>query len=145
MDDIRLIRDPKELSGTLYIEVLPGKYAGRCWNHGSLFVPEEVFGCLEQLIERRETRYDHWAFTEIARETWELLIPDFVALANALENASGIDDIRGQLRFIFRASESRFATNFRGNADRLAALIRELVAWINDQLSRHDMIAILGI
>jgi hypothetical protein len=44
MDPIRLIRDRAELQGTCYFEIMPGKFHGKCWNEGSLFLAEDVFG-----------------------------------------------------------------------------------------------------
>ena len=46
MDPFRLIRDPAELSGSQFFELLPGAYNGQCWNAGSVYVEEEVFGYL---------------------------------------------------------------------------------------------------
>ncbi|WP_321872656.1 hypothetical protein [Burkholderia ubonensis] len=70
MDDIRIIRDLSELEGTAYIELMGGPYARKCWNAGSLFFKEEVFGLLEPAIARQIPDYDHFAFTGIGMTDW---------------------------------------------------------------------------
>lgn len=43
-DGLKILHSRNELEGTCYIELLPGKYCGTCWNEGSLFFTEEDFG-----------------------------------------------------------------------------------------------------
>lgn len=34
---MKIIRNKEELEGTCYIEILPGRYLGQCWNDTSSF------------------------------------------------------------------------------------------------------------
>lgn len=58
----------EELEGTCYIEILPGRYKGNCWNKESIFFEEETFGYLERGIEMEFSKYDHFAFNEIPKK-----------------------------------------------------------------------------
>ncbi|MFP4346456.1 MAG: hypothetical protein ACLFU8_17355 [Anaerolineales bacterium] len=145
MSKIRLIRDKEQLEGTLYFEILPGEYKGRCWNEGSLFVDEEVFAYLEPIIEEHAPHFDHYAFVEIPPETWYLIIADLRDLRADLAEAESIEELRGRVGFIFAGSERDFADHFEENRDSLRELLGELIVWLEDALETHATISLLGI
>jgi hypothetical protein len=144
MEPLCLIRDKQQLRGTCYFEFLPGKYKGQCWNEGSVFLPEEVFSYLEQVIRRHESRFDHYAFTAIRRPTWEKIIADLERLTAKIGEAEAVSDLESDVGFFFSDSAREFAKDFRVNADRLAALTRDLVAWLQEQLQKEDCVSVLG-
>ncbi|MDY3555944.1 hypothetical protein R5W24_005090 [Gemmata sp. JC717] len=114
MSPIRLIRDTAELSGTCYFEFLPGPYRGRCWNAGSVFLAEDVFGLIEPVIARHVPEFDHYSFVAVGRATWERVIPDL-----GREAAASADRAFG-------------------------ALAGELAAWLREQLDDHECVSVLG-
>jgi hypothetical protein len=144
VDPIRLIRDKAELQGTCYIELLPGEYKGQCWNDGSVFLAEDVFGLVEPIIERHEPRFDHYSFVGIRRPAWERITADLERLAERAESAAGVGDLRGEVRFLFIPTEAEFARDFRANAEALAHLARELGGWVREQLREHECVSVLG-
>ncbi len=144
VDAIRLIRNKTELQGTCYFELLPGEYNGKCWNDGSVFLAENIFGLMEPIIAPHEPRFDHYSFVGIPRATWELIITDLERLAERAESASTISDLRGEGGFVFTTTKSEFARSFRTNADALARLVREVGAWVRENLQTHDCVSILG-
>lgn len=145
MDAIRLIRDKGELQGTGYFELLPGEYKGQCWNGGSVFVAEEVFGLIEPVIERHERRFDHYSFVGIRRPAWERITADLERLAERADAATRVGDLGGEVRFLFAETEAEFAREFRANADALARLAREVVSWVREQLREHECVSVLGV
>jgi hypothetical protein len=144
LDYMRLIRR-SDVSGSLYFELQPGAYAGECWRDESVYVKEEVFAYLEVLVARHVPAFSHWAFTDVSREQWIPLLQDLAQFADGLDTAREMDDVRGELGSLFTDSKEQFAADFDSNARALAALIRDLVAWVNEQLKTHDGVAILGI
>lgn len=42
-----IIKDIKELEGSCYIEVLPGKYLNKCWNDSSIFSLKKILHYLK--------------------------------------------------------------------------------------------------
>jgi hypothetical protein len=145
MDAIRLIRDKAELQGTCYFELLPGEYGGQCWNDGSVFIAEEAFGLVEPIIARHEPRFDHHAFVDIPRPTWERIISDLERLAERAETPTHVGDLRGEVGFVFTTTEGEFARSFRTNADAFARLVREMVGWVRENLQKQVCVSILGI
>ena len=144
MDAIRLIHDKAELQGTCYIELLPGKYNGQCWNDGSLFIEEEVFELIEPIFERHEPQFDHYSFVCIQEPAWERIIAGLERLAERAEKATDVSDLRGDVGFLFRSTEAEFVRDFRANAGALARLSRELAAWLRQQLRDHECVSVLG-
>lgn len=144
MEPITILRDPAALEGTAYIELLPGGYRDSCWNVGSVFFTEEVFGYFEPIIERHEPRYDHFAFVDVERSTWNAILDDFADLARALRAAGSVDEVAPLMQFFYLGTKRDFAVSFRENADALAALLDELGLWLREQLSRENVVAVLG-
>jgi hypothetical protein len=145
MEPITIFRDPASLEGTAYIELLPGGYRDSCWNVGSVFLAEEVFGYFEPIIERHEPRFNHYAFVDVERSAWNAILDDFTHVAQALRTAASIDDAPPLIGFFYLGTKEEFAASFRENADALAALLDELGLWLREQLSRENVVAVLGI
>jgi hypothetical protein len=142
--NVRLLRR-SEVSGSLNFELLPGVYGGQCWNDDSAYIQEEVFVYLERVIKRHVPSFHHYAFTDVPRLLWVPLLQDLAQLALRLDTATKPADVRSELGFNFTTSRARRKEDFAANARALAAMIRELVAWVNEQLMTHDGVAILGI
>ncbi|HEX8830885.1 MAG TPA: hypothetical protein VF705_06960 [Longimicrobium sp.] len=144
MEPITILRDPAELGGTAYIELVPGGYRDSCWNEGSVFFTEEVFGFIEPIIERHEPRFDHFAFVDVERSTWNAILDDVAELERALRAAHSVDEVAPLMGFFYLGTKGDFAAAFRENADALAAVLHELRVWLREQLSRENVVAILG-
>jgi hypothetical protein len=46
--------------------------------------------------------------------------------------------------FYYPGTKQEFAASFRENADALAELLDELPVWLREQLSRVEVVAVLG-
>jgi hypothetical protein len=145
MEIIRIIRSKAELEGTAYVELLPGPYKKQCWNDGSLFFEEEVFGYLEPIILRHVPGYDHYAFTEITANKWAAIVSDFRSLEAALERAASVEELKAAVGFLLRGAEVRFAENFQANKRALARLLNEVSAWVSSKASEHGCVTVLGL
>lgn len=144
-DAIRLIYDRSELRGTCYFELLPGRYEGECWRHGSVFITEESWGYLEPTVQVVERLYDHYSFIDVPSANWREILTLLRVLAADIERAQKVAQLPSQIGFFFSTSRATFAARFRANRDALVALIRDLCAWIERQLETHEYVAILGI
>ena len=145
METIRAIKNKGELEGTCYVELLPGKYKEQCWNASSLFFEEEVFGYLEKIISRHAPSYDHYAFTEINKETWGKIVQDFQTLESTLDESHSFDDLLKDVGFLFNGSETCFAEKFQENKAALKRLLSEVSIWILRESSQHGCVTVLGL
>ena len=145
METIKIIKYISELNGTAYVELLPGAYNNQCWNTNSLFFEEEVFGYLENIIARHVPSYDHYAFTEINKETWDKIVQDFLTLESRLYEAQSGDKLLEDVGFLFRDSETRFTEGFQENKAALSRLLGEVSIWISKESSQHGCVTVLGL
>jgi hypothetical protein len=144
MTFLRVIKDKSALEGTAFIELLPGRYSGNCWNDGSLFFDEETFGFFETVITKEAADYDHYAFTEISRPKWLRITARLKAFSSELRAVSTWQDLPVDIHFLFLGTESRFSENLEGNSRALAGVGTEIVRWAEQTLKEHDAITVLG-
>jgi hypothetical protein len=139
--------DPTQLKVLMkeqYIELLPGPYTGESGNLNSIYFEEEVFGFFETIIERHNSSYSHYAFTEIAKPIWLKIIKDLTELSEELDLT---DDnlIKNKIGFIFKDTESKFLKNLEVNKRKLNELTCQFVEWIQKTLREYNVITILGL
>src|SRR5258708_29535121 len=138
MTNIQIIKDRSKLKGTAYVELMTGAYANACWNEGSLFFEEEVFGYIEPTITRYEPTYDHYAFTPIEMPNWLLIVADLGDMRRALESVTLRESVWGHIGFFFDDSERRFIEQLDANCIALADLILGLDAWTRENQTKND-------
>lgn len=140
-----IIKDIKELEGSCYIEVLPGKYLNKCWNDSSVFFTEEDFALLETSIEKEFETYDHYAFNEIPKETWIKILRRLDELNLLLKEQPCIESLRSYVGFLYECTEEDFIKKYEENLERLKEMILDFKTWINEKLIDNEYISILGI
>jgi hypothetical protein len=142
--DFRLYVDPSTLSGTQYFELLPGKYAGTCWNPQSRFIDECTFSLFEGIIEKHVPSHSHWTFGEAARPAWELILLDLTSLQATLEDKDRRSPVSLPYGRALRV-QTNFEESWGTNEKALAILITEMNQWLRETLKEHEIISILGI
>jgi len=142
---VRAITDRSLLEGTAYIEVMAGAYRNRCWNDGSLFFEEEVFGYIEPTIEKYEPTYDHYAFTQISMRDWEKIIKALADVRSRLEVETFRPGMLLQMGFLFTDSKERFTESMNANSVALGATISQIETWTDDNRFRYSCVTILGL
>lgn len=139
-----MITDSKELEGTCYIEVLPGKYQGKCWNAESVFFTEEHFRFIERTIIRHYPKHDHYAFSDINKHVWNNILADLDGLYQSIDDSTRLSDIRNEVDLIFTSTEQSFLAAETENIQKLRQMLNSFVQWAREALHSHDSIAVLG-
>jgi hypothetical protein len=80
--------NPSELESTAYLEVGPGRYGGRHWQDGYLFIGDDAFRMAEGLLRRHFPGYDRFAINEIPRAVGAKVIADWRTAAGRLSDAT---------------------------------------------------------
>ncbi|ORT87694.1 hypothetical protein B7G54_07405 [Burkholderia puraquae] len=122
-----------------------GPYARTCWNAGSLFFEEEVFGLLEPAIARQIPAYDHYAFNGIRMSDWLQIVAELDDTRRMLGDTAQRTTILDRLGFLFRDSRQAFVDRLDASCAELAEVIAEIDAWTREVRIRHDQVTILGI
>ena len=116
---IEIIYDASTLEGSCYIEVLPDKYKGECWNTSSIFFTEENFGYIMPAFEKCYKKFDYYAFNEIDIETWRLIICELEKMKQYLSDNPNLHSLKNVLGFLFLNSEEEFLVNYDTNLKQL--------------------------
>ncbi|MGE7024560.1 hypothetical protein [Solibacillus cecembensis] len=141
---IEIIYDASTLEGSCYIEVLPDKYKGECWNTSSIFFTEENFGYIMPAFEKCYKKFDYYAFNEIDIETWKLIIRELEKMKQYLSDNPNPHSLKDVLGFQFVNSEEEFLENYDTNFKQLISMITEFQLWINEKSVSAKFISVLG-
>lgn len=141
---IEIIYDTRTLKGSCYIEVLPDKYKGECWNTSSIFFTEENFGYIMPAFEKCYKKFDYYAFNEIDIETWKLIIWELEKMKQYLFDNPNPHSLKDVLGFLFVNSEEEFLENYDTNFKQLISMITEFQSWINEKSVSAKFISVLG-
>lgn len=142
---MKIIRRIDELEGSCYIEVLPGKYVGECWNNNSIYFNEEEFAYLETAIEIEYPKYDHYAFNDIDKDSWLRILRRFDEIIKLLVSKPKIEYLKEHIGFLFSSSEEEFVKDYDHNIEKLIDIIKEFQTWIIEQVETEDYVSVLGI
>lgn len=141
---IEIIYDVSTLEGSCYIEVLPDKYKGECWNTSSIFFTEENFGYIMPAFERCYKKFDYFAFNVIDTDTWKMIIKELETMKQYLANHPSPQSLKGVLGFPFTYSEEEFMENYDTNRKQLISMITEFQSWIDEKSVSTKFISVLG-
>ena len=86
--DYRIRRRKSELESTGYVEICPGKYCGKHWQDGCLFIWEDAFGMAEGIILKHFHAYDHFSMNDIPEEVGRVMIEEWKRVAAQLNEMS---------------------------------------------------------
>jgi hypothetical protein len=142
--DFRLYADCSLLTETVYFELAPDRYSGKCWAPGSRFLHEYTFCLFEGIFEKRAPGYDHFGFVEIPRVQWQLIIGDIVTLRAALVQAIDTQQVTLPYGSTLKV-QGPFELALAANQRALAALLTDLEVWLRQTCSEHEVISVLGI
>jgi hypothetical protein len=140
--DYTVHRSLEELERTDYIEIGPGKYSGKHWQDGFLFVSEYEFGMAEGIIAKHFTKYDHFAPNDIPKNMGQKITAEWAHVAALLDQmASGqiynVLNLDGSfLNYVDSDVESHKAD--------IAGMLRSLAEACNAFYQQGDWICILG-
>ena len=124
-------------------ELTPGRYRGAHWVRGARFIDEYTFCLFEGIFESRAPGYAHFAYVDVGRSHWKLIVDDLSALRERLlrnENGFAALPYGATLRV-----RDAFEANAEDNLPCLAGLISELLDWIGETLRQHDDISVIGL
>jgi hypothetical protein len=137
-----MISNRRILSGTLYIEVLPGHYARKHWGPSSVFFTEAHFFYFEPTIIRNWPTHSHHHFSNIPARTWNKIVCDIDMMKVTLSETMRLSSIE---EFLYSNQIEMAYNDEIQTISELCASINEFSAWINETLENHNTIAVLGI
>jgi hypothetical protein len=86
--DFVVRQEPESLGSTGFVEVCPGRYSGRHWQQGCIFIWEDSFTVAEGILRAHFPDYDHLAMNDIPRTVGLLVVEDWRSAARDLVEAT---------------------------------------------------------
>lgn len=143
--DNNLLTHRSQLTETVYFEFLPGKFRGQTFTDESVFLEDETFALLENMVVKHVPDFDRSAFTAVTKETWQAIIADFESFKQKLGTASSVGDIKSDIRLLNKTTEETLSKDFPKNKAELIGMIDNLVAWLRQNMQSQEIISILGV
>ena len=140
--DYAIRRHASELDSTGYIEVGPGRYDGRHWQDGFLFVWEDAFGMAEGILAKHLPEYDHFGMNDVPKVIGLAVVSEWRRVAEALP-AMGADEASDALNLIATYS-SRLDDEVIQRRSEIATLLRELADACEHFYAQGDWVCVLG-
>src|SRR5262249_1993114 len=105
---------------------------------------EEAFDLIEPIFERRVREFDHYAFVEIARDRWSLIIRDLEALAARLTTVKDVGELRDLVRLSRAFDEHEIERALVEYKQLIGQMLADLTVWLREQAERQEYISVLG-
>ncbi|TGM01858.1 hypothetical protein [Leptospira jelokensis] len=133
---------PNELEGTAYIEFLPGKYLGKCWNETSTFLDENTFSIFEDVFEETIESYDHYAFQELSESKFDVLLQ---SLGMRLDEIKEDSLFSKSGRTLSLPERELIQKEIQSNKEGAIEVLERFIVWIQELKKQNIPLSILGI
>jgi hypothetical protein len=140
--DYVIRRRADELDSTGYVEIGPGRYTGKHWQDGFLFVWEDAFGMAEGIVAKHLPAYDHFEMNEIPRDVGLAITAEWRDVAAKLRALSPVE---AHAALNLDASyHARLNEELSSHREEIAQLLRELAEECERFYLQGDWICVLG-
>jgi hypothetical protein len=137
-----IIRKWSEQDSTGYMEIGPGKYSGKHWQDGFLFIKEDSFGIAEGIVMKHFKDYDHYGMNDIPKDIGDIIATEWANVASALNETSGEECMELlNLDIVYRASMQKEVAE---NKEQIINLLMELANAFQQYYRKEEWVCILG-
>lgn len=140
----KLFRDKASLgSHTSVIEVGPGRYSGKHYQTGFVFIDEDAFIYAEASIRKHFSAYDHYDMNDITRQIGEAILQDWRVVAKKILLIQKCD-LKDELPRFSEVHECREVL-WDKERNNIAKMLNELADFVEDVLKDNMYFCILGL
>lgn len=140
--DYLIRRDAAELESTGYMEIGPGRYSGKHWQTGFLFVREDAFGMAEGILAVHFPAYDHFSMNDVPKEVGLKVIEAWKRAACALPSANPAEATA--LLQLDASYCTGLETEIADDRAAIASMLKELAAECRSFYEAEDWVCVLG-
>ncbi len=141
--DYEIRRNKVELNSTSYIEIGSGKYTGKHWQEGFLFIWEGSFYMAEGIIMKYFKDYNHFGMNDIPKEVGISISSEWRKVASALDNAP--KEKYQELLNLKDTSRNDMLTEVLENKESIKKMLNELAYSFEQFYQTANWVCILGI
>ena len=140
--DFRVYREPHAWGhSTAFIEICPGRYAGKHWQTGCLFVDDEAFSYAGGIISKHFPAYDPYAMQDIPKDVWHAISADW---ASAADKLTGLSDTEAK-RLLGLEWRQGPLTDLPQNSQQVCAMLRALARESLALSTTEEWLCVLGL
>lgn len=141
----KIIYNKKDLSGSLYVEIQPGKYTGEHWGETSIFLDEEAFGYLLPSIKKCYKNFSYYGFNDIFCLIWDVILKELNKTKVILQSTPEESEIQHYIEFVEEGMDITFKKYYKENLHCAIQIIEEFQIWMYKNIKENEYITILGI
>lgn len=141
--DYRVYRSTAELESTGYIELGPGRYAGKHWQPGFVFVWEHAFGMAEGILATHFPAYDHFGMNDIPKEVALRVASEWREAARRLPGSDAEE--RPRLLKLDASVRVGLSEEVRAHPLEISGMLRDLADAVEGFAREAAWITVLGI
>ena len=132
-----------DLDSTGYVEIGPGKYAGKHWQDGFVFVWEDAFGAAEGILAKHFPAYDHFDMNDVPRAVGLAVAADWRDVAERLPRMT-VDEAHDALNLEATFSV-RIDREVEEHGAEIAGMLRELADALEQFYAEGEWVCVLGL
>ena len=136
----------KDFEGTDWVEVGPGKYDGKHWQPGYLYIWEVDFVPAEVIVGRHLADYDHFAMNDIPRDVGLAIVNDWrqvgAELLGSTRQGLKILSERGNVDMSPLSIDPK---SIEANRNQIASMLETLASSCEEFIRDADGFCILGL
>lgn len=140
--DYLVRRDKANLDSTGYVEIGPGKYVGKHWQGGFLFIWEDAFGMAEGIVAKHVPGYDHFSMTDIPKEVGHRVIAEWRDAAARLTEMT-VEEAHKTLN-LQASYRARLDSEIQLHRTEIADMLRILAETCSQFYEQDEWICVLG-
>ncbi len=141
--DYEIRRNKDELDSTGYMEIGPGKYSGKHWQEGFIFVWEDAFSMAEGIVMKYFKDYDHFGMNDIPKEIGISISSEWFKAASTLNYTS--EEKYQELLNLDAVYRNNMATEVSENKQSIIKMLNELAQSFEQFYQTEDWVCILGV
>jgi len=125
-----------------FIEIGPGKYSRKHWQHGFIFIHDLAFTLAEGIIMKHYSDYDHYGTNDIPKEVGMIITGEWREVSNQLNKMSN-EQVRTVLNLgsYGRLIDDEIALH----KTEIIRMLSELADKIDEFYDKNNWVCILGI
>ena len=143
--DFRIrMRNELAFPGGEFMQIYPGKYSGKHWQDGSLFVFDLAFTLAEGIITEHYKEYDHYDWNDIPIDVGKRITSELRDASTKLKSLS-IEHARAELKLppdSYGRLVDKFLDSYRTE---IVEMLRELSDRINEFYDQEEWVCIFGV
>jgi len=136
-------REIGQLNSTGYIEIGPGRYSGKHWQSGFIFVAVDSFSMAAGIVEKHFHTFNHFGINEVPKEIGIKIIEEWQT-ASEMMFQMPIEDAP-ELLNLFSANRYALENELKNNQKEISSFLADLSMECKRFYENQEWLCMLGL